>query len=169
MLIILYLLLLTLINLSLTLSPNDVDPNWLTLATGTSNSELAENISPISHPVQVLESRQPQDENHKRKKGGYIRTKEVKDKQKLYWTPERRLEQSKKFSKIQSGRITSEETKAKISNRHKGSKRNQSTKEKMRKSHLGLKPSEATKRKIRETLKQTFAKKRKEKQDSQGG
>jgi len=105
--VIFYLLLLSFIRLSFALSPNNVDSNWLTLATGTSNSAQTEEIESTSHHVQDTRHAdeqvgtigeagevQPKDKapiKKKRKRGEYDRTEEVKNKQRVYWTPERRL------------------------------------------------------------------------------
>lgn len=155
-----YLLSLVFIRISFTLSPNNIDSNWLTLATGTSNSAQTEEIDSTSHNVQEsrhavehageVQNKEKVPIKKKRKRGEYDRTEEVKNKQKSYWTPERRLKQSELSRRMRLGKMLSEEGKERQPNPDIGKKASESTREKMRKSHLGKKPSEATKQKMRD-------------------
>jgi NUMOD3 motif len=164
--ILFYLLSLVFIRISFTLSPNNIDSNWLTLATGTSNSAQTEEIDSTSHNVQdtrhaveqlgtiggagEVQNKEKAPIKKKRKRGEYDRIEEVKNKQKSYWTPERRLKQSELSRRMRLGKMSSEEGKERQPNPNIGKKASESTREKIRKSHLGKKPSEATKQKMRD-------------------
>lgn len=177
----------TLVRVFSTLSPKN-DPNWLTLATGSSSRVQQEEASPTAyqsssvqapqshqqhlqeaiHPIQQASTRTQHNEDNvpnkkPRGRGQYLRTDKVIEKQRAYWTQEKRMEQSEVSRRMRLGKILSEESKRKIRQDKTGKIFSLETREKMRKSHLGRKLSEATKAKMRESRKR-LKEQRKEKQ-----
>ena len=80
-----------------------------------------------------------ENKENKKTRGKYVRTDEVKERQRAYWTPEKRLEQQERYRKLRLGILLSQEGKGvKMIPHNKGKKGiniSEATREKMRKSH----------------------------------
>lgn len=105
------------------------------------------------------ERRKNKTKTNPKPRGKYVRTEEVKERQRAYWTPEKRLKQQERYRKLRLGILLSQEAKGTTLPPHnkgkKGIHLSEATREKMRKSHIGKKASEETKQKMRDAKKRS--------------
>lgn len=121
------------------LLPGDIEPNWLTLGTGTSSTTTT--AQPQDHTITNQINDQPTETHSNMKK-----------KPKVIWTTERRLKHSKRMREYHKEHNLSLQTRLKMSKSATGRPVSEASRLKMSKSRLGKTRSEETKKKIRESI-----------------